>query len=765
MPRGPAPKIEKDDLDRWDALRLKALRKFDSHLEEARQNIRLYENDEAAWRELAPGGMGPSSESAHKSQTVINNIIASIVDAEIEQSVPKHPRAQATSLRPKIQTANIDPETGEAIEDDNGENASAFGEVATMVSRKSGLRDVLRRAMYDSRLTNEGYIVVSGSGGADYTTTTMWPIAPEGEDETRGEKEFPYGPLATLNSSPGIPYVGYESFDNIICDPYADDDRQMNFMWRRIRRPLKDVQKEMVEDIDEATGQPKLDEAGQPVMKHKYSNWKKLRSNVVEEEGGADEDEIRDFESPGDADDGMLEYWELHYRRPILDRETRRKYKSAFKYFILTYASCEIDDYDRESGVEDDGLIEMRHEEYQVDLGRFAIHRLQFKPLNRRQKGHSFVRNVKRAVALHNHTMSLWFHWSMRNVTRRFYDPELVDPGDLDDAETGDPMDWIPMRSPGPGRAMQDGLALSPTANIPQEIPALAQHFDQLANQLAGLGPNQRGAFQGIRTAAEVKEISTRSNAVLGEVQEKVKEYAESILMSMMAIFVAELDEDGKFYLARPDGSYLQYDKRKLFCDAILEIDYTSMMRDEPMAKIKQWLDFFTVLQKTPPQMLELYHPILKRIAAAFGPDAEVAYQELRKAMMKKQPSDPDVEHLMILDGQVPNPAPDEDFTTTIPKHEQQLLMVQKEPKAHPLWHVKFIPTQQGKELTAAEALSMHIAASYKVGEQAGTLAPSQRAGQTIKNDQGSGPGSGRLDSGDGTGSEEELVGAAERVD
>ena len=715
----------------WLARIDRSEKRWEAWREEGKLHVSLYRGERQAWARIAPGG-GITGGLQSPATAVVRNAIGQNVRTDIRKQVFKHPKFNCSPLVSEFYK-QVD---GKVIPVDPQLAAEAQKECLNYGFHRIKFRDTLRMVLEDTKLVGEGWVMTTSSTGFDVSEAS---IEPEGEETTDAQKARVKAKVqSTAVAMKSMPGVAWISWEDVAFDPDALLDGEMNWVAHKLKKPLSAMKAQMDEEV-----QPD----GTVKEVPRYTNLDKLEAALGAETQAEREKRYHPEDLVSDLPpEEYVWYWEVHRRIPANSKVMRDqndgkvpKTEDGFVKYIMCIAET--------PGAGGEPIL-LRWKPYDVDVKGFAMKRLVFFRYNRQARGSSIIRDYRDACANENYYMSMWATWTATNFPQVIADETIVKVEDVEKAKNAGINAWVFIRGTG-GRDLKTAVTVTPTTPVPQELPALVQTFRSTGDEGSGRSANQRGQVAGVRTAREVDEVAASAGEMLADEVEQIKEFCEAVACDWMKFFIAELADSGVFEVPNGTGGFLKFNRELLDVPALFELDYTSMMREDSEVKKKQMTEFIALLSKIPPQMVEMFDPFIRRLAIAFGPDFEAAYTEFKKKSQKKDPADPDVEHLLIREGQWVEPAEDEDFTKTIPAHKEHLASVLTDPTMA-MWKKPQVASD-GREYVPFELLSQHIQMSIKYAEKNGQLMPGMSGGgspgmpqgQTSANDRGRGMMSG----------------------
>ncbi len=757
----PVTPCDEDDLQNWVDRWERSKDKYRDHREAGVHCWNLYEGDPVAWATEA-GAADPSSATR---MDIIHNAYAAVIRADVDQNTPKNPKIIATPVSEgferEAQPAEGDEqaEGGEQQEGgfqhiDNAHNSMVVAEVAQFCAKMSKLRSRVKQGYFSAKVTNEGFVMLTGGTRASVTSFQAWPG--KWDEPTKGFKRFSFKGASHAQAQDYVPGLVWLSEERVHIDADAVEDDEINWVCQEVVLPRVVMQKEEVQE---------LDEAGQVVMKNGKPSFVKKYKNVDKLEAGDGGDAIRGDEGDVERTAPDLEdlppedycrFLEFHYRE-LVPMEKRELYYGCFRWVILCIGR----------GVEGEP-VELRHEEYRCDIGMCAIQRLRLHKPNGRAKGAPIARDFTGGIALANKCLKTWYRWQMKNKPIRFYNMAAIDPAKLQEGEDeADLLDWVGMKNLSDARTMQDQIALAPTVEPPQGLIVLLNQLMGVTQQMGGKGPNQRGQVEGIRTAAEVNAVQMSSDIMQAEEREIVIEWTELLVLGEVRMFCEMLPDRAEgWHIYKSDGAILRFTKKQLIADCTLNIDQVSQAREAEPIKIKQMQEFMKMVSSFPPPLLQMMQPFIDIVAQWMGPDVNAAWEKFKAQTGGEKPGAPDAQHVLMLNGHQCKVEPTEDLEENMKAHLAMLQQANGDFEGNPGWHVVIGKAPDGTDLSPMILLAEHIvehqdaldAQGRSMTPRGSTTAAGGKGGAG-GSDRGSDTNSGRT--GQGTPSSEDLEGSA----
>lgn len=758
----PVTKCDDDDLQDWVDRWERSKEKFEDHREMGRHMWDLYEGDPHAWAEEA-GAAVPEEATG---LDIIHNAYAAVIRADVEQNAPKNPKVIASPVSEGFEREMSPEEVQQQAQEqgqeaggpqqgpqyqrvDNAHNSMVVAEVAMFCAKMSGLRNRVKDGYFSSKVTNEGYVMLVGGTRAAVNSYQAWPG--KWDEPTKGMKRFNFKGASHAQAQDFVPGLVWLSEERVHIDADAVDEDERNWICHEVVMPKIVMKQEEVQELD-ADGQVVM-KGGKPSFVKKYKNVDELEADN-EALRGTDGDVERTAADLEDLPPEDYARWlEFHYRE-LVPMERREQYYSCFRWVILAIGRGK-----------EGKPVELRHEEYRVDIGMCAIQRLQLHKVNGRAKANPVAKDFIAGIALANKCLKTWYRWQMKNKPIRFFNKEAVDPKVLEEGEEEcDILDWIAMKNLSDGRTMQDNIALAPTVEPPQGLIVLLNQLLGVTQQMGGKGPNQRGQVEGIRTAAEVNAVQASSDMMQAEEREKVIEWTERLILGLVRMFSELIPEraDG-WHIPKSGGGLLRFTKRELIADCILNIDLVSQAREQEPIKIKQMSEFMKMVSSFPPDLLKMLEPFIEIIAQWMGPDVYAAWEKVKASMSGEQLGAPDAQHILMLNGQSAIIEEGEDVEGNMKLHLAMLQQASGDPEQNPAWHVVVGKAPDGTDISPLILLAEHVVEHQEaLDAQARSMTPRgapKVEGGGSPNDRGSDTNSGRT--GQGTPSSEALEGSA----
>ena len=370
----------------WIQKRERAIKIFEKHTEDAKDNHLLYQGDVNAWLKQMPGG-----EAAVSAQfAFIVNFVYTYVLSDAKRVYFKYPEWNASALQEK---AWVTTPAGPA-EINVAEAAVRVAKFMTFLGSEIELHRCGRANFISAMLSGEAWRKLGWMGTGELYMTDPWVGPPQGEGDAgfpKRSKLFPRGVLMNDKVSPFLPFAVPVSEFSMTCDPDARSIEEANWLCQEILLPVDDLK-------------------ANPL----YSNTESLVPNTDHDtERTLFMDPRRGYEFDNRTGIRIFEY---HYRRAKPEAERQKGY-SPYSHHTMTLVPQ----------MGPTNVVCIRHDPYPIEVGGYYFDHFVPDPIEGSLKGVPFVNRFRKMNGLYNYWFTYYQEWMSRITPGYIVDANAFD--------------------------------------------------------------------------------------------------------------------------------------------------------------------------------------------------------------------------------------------------------------------------------------------------------------------------------------------------